>query len=47
MKEAIDRLINMLVWSDRIGSDETYEIEQIIKILNEQDLVKDEPLDMD
>ena len=33
MSKAIKRLKNMLKWSDRIGSDEIYEIQSIIKIL--------------
>ena len=36
MKEAIKRLKEMLRWSDRIGSDERFEIQQIIKILQEE-----------
>ena len=36
MKEAIKRLKEMLRWSDRIGSDEIFEIQQIIKILQEE-----------
>ena len=35
MKEAIKRLKEMLCWSDRIGSDEIFEIQQIIKILEQ------------
>ena len=35
--KAIDRLRNMLVWCDRIGSDETYEIQSIIKLLESED----------
>ena len=31
--QAIKRLEAMLEWSDRIGSDEDYEIEEIIKLL--------------
>ena len=30
---AISRLKSLLNWSDRIGSDEIYEIENIIKLL--------------
>ena len=30
---AISRLKSLLSWSDRIGSDEIYEIENIIKLL--------------
>ena len=33
MKKAIKRLKYMLKWSDRIGSDEIYEINSIIKLL--------------
>lgn len=36
MKEAIKRLKEMLRWSDRIGSDEIFEIQQIIKVLEQQ-----------
>ena len=36
MEEAIKRLKEMLRWSDRIGSDEIFEIQQIIKILEEE-----------
>lgn len=36
MKEAIKRLKEMLRWSDRIGSDEIFEIQQIIKILQDE-----------
>ena len=36
MKEAIKRLKEMLNWSDRIGSDEIFEIRQIIKVLEQQ-----------
>ena len=35
MKEAINRLKGMLRWSDRIGSDEILEIQEIIKILEQ------------
>ena len=35
MKEAINRLKGMLRWSDRIGSDEIFEIQEIIKILEQ------------
>ena len=35
MKEAIKRLKEMLRWSDRIGSDEISEIQEIIKILEQ------------
>ena len=34
-KEAIKRLKEMLRWSDRIGSDEIFEIQEIIKILEQ------------
>jgi hypothetical protein len=37
MDEAIIRLKEMLVWSQRIGSDEIYEIQEIIKLLQKQD----------
>ena len=36
MKEAIKRLKQLLNWSDRLGSDEIFEIQQIIKILEEE-----------
>ena len=36
MKEAIKRLKEMLNWSDRLGSDEIFEIQQIIKMLQEE-----------
>ena len=36
MKEAIKRLKEMLRWSDRIGSDEIFEIKQIIKLLKQE-----------
>ena len=36
MKEAIKRLKEMLNWSDRIGSDEIFEIQEIIKVLQEE-----------
>tara|TARA_Y100001963_G_C6746134_1_gene431692 strand:- start:990 stop:1148 length:159 start_codon:yes stop_codon:yes gene_type:complete len=32
--EAINRLTNMLKWSDRIGSDEVFEIAEIINLLD-------------
>lgn len=32
-KKAIQKLQQLLKWSDRIGSDEIYEINEIIKIL--------------
>ena len=35
MKEAIKRLKEMLRWTDRIGSDEIFEIQEIIKILEQ------------
>ena len=35
-KEAIKRLKEMLRWSDRLGSDEIFEIQQIIKVLEQQ-----------
>ena len=35
-KEAIKRLKEMLNWSDRLGSDEIFEIQQIIKVLEQQ-----------
>ncbi len=34
---AINRLRNMLMWSDRIGSDEIYEIQSVIKLLQKGD----------
>ena len=34
-KEAIKRLKEMLNWSDRLGSDEISEIQEIIKILEQ------------
>ena len=33
MQEVIERLELMLKWSDRIGSDEIYEIKELINIL--------------
>ena len=36
MKEAIKRLKEMLNWSDRLGSDEIFEIQEIIKLLQEE-----------
>ena len=36
MKEVIKRLKQLLNWSDRLGSDEIFEIQQIIKILEEE-----------
>ena len=36
MKEAIKRLKEMLNWSDRLGSDEIFEIKQIIKLLEQE-----------
>ena len=36
MEEALKRLKEMLNWSDRLGSDEIFEIQQIIKILEEE-----------
>ena len=35
-KEAIKRLKEMLRWSDRIGSDEIFEIQEIIKVLEQE-----------
>ena len=35
MKEAIKRLKQLLNWSDRLGSDEIFEIQQIIKLLEQ------------
>lgn len=35
-KEAIKRLKGLLSWSDRIGSDEIFEINKIIKILKDE-----------
>jgi hypothetical protein len=38
MKEkAIRRLKDMLIWSDRLGSDEIHEISEIIKILETEE----------
>ena len=34
---AIKRLRDMLVWSDRIGSDEIYEIQSVIELLQSED----------
>ena len=34
MKEVINRLKDMLSWSDRLGRDEIDEIKDIIKLLN-------------
>ena len=36
MKEAIKRLKQLLNWSDRLGSDEIFEIKQIIKLLEQE-----------
>ena len=36
MKEAIKRLKQLLNWSDRLGSDEIFEIQQIIKLLEQE-----------
>ena len=36
MKEAIKRLKEILDWSDRLGSDEIFEIKNIIKILENE-----------
>ena len=36
MEEAIKRLKEMLIWSDRLGSDEIFEIQQIIKLLEKE-----------
>ena len=33
-EKAINRLRDMLTWSDRIGSDEVYEIVQVMNILS-------------
>ena len=33
-KPAIEKLKNLLAWSDRLGSDEIYEINKIIELLN-------------
>ncbi len=38
MQEVIDRLEDMLIWSNCIGSDERYEIEELIILLKEQEL---------
>lgn len=37
MEEAISRLRGILIWSDRIGSDEKEEIKEIIKILKNEE----------
>ena len=37
MEEAIRRLKNMLTWSDRLGSDEVFEIGEIIILLKEHE----------
>jgi len=36
MKKAISKLKHMLEWSDRIGSDEIYEIHNIINLLEKE-----------
>lgn len=36
MEEAIKRLKEMLNWSDRLLSDEIFEIKQIIKLLEQE-----------
>ena len=36
MKEVLDRLKLMLQWSDRIGSDEINEIQELIEILENE-----------
>lgn len=36
MEEAISRLRGILIWSDRIGSDEREEIKEIIKVLENE-----------
>lgn len=36
MKEIRNRLKNMLSWSDRIGSDEIYEIKEILKLIDKK-----------
>ena len=36
MKEAIKRLKQLLNWSNRLGSDEIFEIKQIIKLLEQE-----------
>ena len=36
MEEAIKRLKETLNWSDRLGSDEIFEIQQIIKVLEQE-----------
>jgi len=36
MKEIINRLNNLLKWSDRLGSDEKYELQEIIKLLKNE-----------
>lgn len=36
-KEVIKRLKDMLSWSDRIGSDEIHEINEVINILKKEE----------
>ena len=36
MKQAIERLKQMISWSDRLGSDELLEIREIIKLLENE-----------
>lgn len=36
VEKAISMLKNMLQWSDRIGSDEIYEINDVIKLLKDE-----------
>lgn len=36
-KEAIKRLKGILSWSDRIGSDEIHEINEVINLLKKED----------
>ena len=38
MQEAISRLKAMLSWSDRLGSDEKAEIQEIINLIEEQNV---------
>jgi len=44
-KKAIKRLKDMLNWSDRLGSDEIFEIKEIIKIKYELDDADKQDLD--
>ena len=42
--EAIQRLKELLKWSDRLGSDETQEIKEVINLLENKKVVKKENL---